>query len=90
MPKLTRAYDALSTFNGDKTLVEKLMGVISAERQWLDATTVLDEGVVDAVLTSGVVIALVSVYQATALHDEEALIDLLRGQLRAFRLRCCH
>jgi hypothetical protein len=90
MPKLTRAYDALSAFNADETLAEKLMGVICAERQWLDATTVLNEGVVDAVLTSGAIITLVSVYQATALHDEEALIEMLRAQLRACRLRSCH
>jgi hypothetical protein len=90
MSKLARAYDALNTFNPDETLAEKLMGVVCAERQWLDATTGLDEDVVDAILTSGAVIALANVYQATALHDEEALIGLLRGQLRACRLRGCH
>jgi hypothetical protein len=90
MSKLTRAYDALCTFNADETLAETLMGIICAERQWLDATTGLDEGVVDAILTSGTVVALANVYQATLLHDEEALIGLLRGQLRACRLRGSH
>jgi hypothetical protein len=90
MPNIARAYDALSVFNADETLAEKLMAVVCAERQQLDATTGLDAEVVDAILTSGAVIALANVYQATALHDEEALIGLLRGQLRACRLRGCH
>jgi hypothetical protein len=90
MSKLARAYDALCTFNADETLAEKLMGVICAERQWLDATTGLGEGVVDAILTSGAAVALANVHQAASLHDDEALIGLLRGQLRACRLRASH
>jgi hypothetical protein len=45
MSKLARAYDALNIFNPDGTLAEKLMGVVCAERQWLDATTGLDESI---------------------------------------------
>jgi hypothetical protein len=90
MPKTARDYDALKTFNADATLAAKLVSMVCAERQWLDATTGLDEGVVDAMLMSGVVIALANVYQATSLHDEEALIGMLRSQLRACRLRGCH
>jgi hypothetical protein len=89
MPTIARAYDALSVFTADETLAEKLMAVVCAERQQLDAATGLDEDVVDAILTRGAVITLANVYQAAGLHDEEALIALLRGQLRACRLRDC-
>jgi hypothetical protein len=89
MPKIARANDALNTFNADATLAAKLVSMVRAERQWLDATTSLDEGAVDVILTNGVVIALANVYQATSLH-EEGLIGMLRGQLRACRLRGSH
>jgi hypothetical protein len=64
MPKIAQANDALNTFNADATLAARLTSMVCAERQWLDATTGLDEGAVDVILTNGVVIASANAYQA--------------------------
>jgi hypothetical protein len=68
------------------TVAAKVMNMVGTECQWLAATG-LDEGAVDAILTNGMIIALANVYQATSFHGEEGLIGMVRGQLRACRLR---